>query len=193
VSERQHLSQLATAAADHANRKAGGIVLAVAFLSVTSSVVLSWTTMYGHWWAISLLAVILVAWRWGSWTGLLAAAAITALSTTLMFLVRSDPRVIARDNLGYLAMAGFIAVCVGVAGNLLRRLRLANEEIKRLQGLLPICASCKKIRDEEGSWHQLEAFIVNHSEARFTHGYCPECAHRLFDVPLESSAESKET
>jgi hypothetical protein len=190
VSERQHLSQLAIAAADHDNKKGGAIVLAVAFLSVSSSAVLAWATMYGHWWAISLVAVILVAWRWGSWTGLAAAAAITALSTTLMFLVRSSPEIIVRDNLVYFAMSGLIAVCVGVAGGLLRRLRLANEEIRRLQGLLPICASCKKIRDEGGSWHQLEAFIVNHSEARFTHGYCPECAHRFFDVPLESTTES---
>jgi hypothetical protein len=52
--------------------------------------------------------------------------------------------------------------------------RLAAE-IKNLHGMLPICASCKKIRDEQGRWHTLELFIRDHSEAQFTHGLCPIC------------------
>ena len=48
-------------------------------------------------------------------------------------------------------------------------------QIKVLQGLLPICSGCKKIRDDEGYWNQLEIFINRHSEAEFTHGICPEC------------------
>jgi hypothetical protein len=53
-------------------------------------------------------------------------------------------------------------------------------EISKLRGILPICASCKKIRDDEGFWHQVEAYIGNHSQAEFTHGICPECMHRLY-------------
>lgn len=52
--------------------------------------------------------------------------------------------------------------------------RLAAE-IKSLHGLLPICASCKKIRDEQDQWHSLEMFIRDHSDAQFTHGLCPIC------------------
>jgi len=48
-------------------------------------------------------------------------------------------------------------------------------KIKHLEGLLPICASCKKIRDDAGEWVQLEEFIYEHSEADFSHGVCPEC------------------
>ncbi len=58
-----------------------------------------------------------------------------------------------------------------------------DEELKRvrvLQGLIPICASCKKIRDDAGYWTQLEAYIRDHSEAEFTHGFCPECLERLY-------------
>jgi len=51
-------------------------------------------------------------------------------------------------------------------------------QIKILRGLLPICASCKKIRDDEGYWSELEIFIDSHSEARFTHGICPDCEVR---------------
>lgn len=55
---------------------------------------------------------------------------------------------------------------------------LAN--VKILSGLLPICASCKKIRDEEGYWNQLESYIREHSEVEFSHGVCDECAEKLY-------------
>ena len=56
----------------------------------------------------------------------------------------------------------------------------AEEEIKKLQGILPICASCKKIRDDKGYWNQVEAYIEQHSEAQFTHGMCEECAEKYY-------------
>ncbi len=63
---------------------------------------------------------------------------------------------------------------------LIEQLQRALAEVKRLSGLLPICASCKKIRDDKGYWNQIEAYIQEHSEAHFTHGLCPECAHNLY-------------
>jgi hypothetical protein len=53
-------------------------------------------------------------------------------------------------------------------------------EVKTLSGLLPICSSCKKIRDDEGYWQQIEEYIRDHSEADFTHGICNECAEELY-------------
>jgi len=60
------------------------------------------------------------------------------------------------------------------------RLKKAHEEIRVLRGILPICASCKKIRDDQGYWTQLESYIRNHSEAEFTHGICPVCEEKLY-------------
>ena len=54
------------------------------------------------------------------------------------------------------------------------------QEIKILGGLLPICMSCKKIRDDQGYWNQIEIYIRSHSQAEFSHGLCPECAHKLY-------------
>jgi hypothetical protein len=54
------------------------------------------------------------------------------------------------------------------------------EETKVLRGLLPICASCKKIRDDKGYWNQIEIFIQKHSDAHFTHGICQECQEKLY-------------
>ena len=60
------------------------------------------------------------------------------------------------------------------------RLQKALDNIKTLEGLLPICANCKKIRDDEGYWQQAEVYIRNHSEAKFSHGICPPCAKKLY-------------
>jgi DNA-binding response OmpR family regulator len=59
--------------------------------------------------------------------------------------------------------------------NLIAELEAALVEIKTLKGCIPICASCKKIRDDEGYWNQLEAYISKHTDAIFTHGICPTC------------------
>jgi len=55
-------------------------------------------------------------------------------------------------------------------------LRHAHQEIRSLRGMLPTCAYCKKIRDDKGTWHAIEAYISQHSEAQFSHGICPPCA-----------------
>jgi hypothetical protein len=54
-------------------------------------------------------------------------------------------------------------------------------KIKTLEAFLPICSVCKKIRDHEGSWHQIESYITNHSETKFSHGYCPECLRKVME------------
>ncbi len=63
---------------------------------------------------------------------------------------------------------------------LIHDLQHALSEVKALSGLLPICASCKKIRDDKGYWNNLEQYISKHSEAEFSHGICPDCAQKLY-------------
>jgi len=72
---------------------------------------------------------------------------------------------------------------------LIRQLQKALADVKTLGGLLPICAWCKKIRDDQGYYHQIETFIAKHSDAKFTHGICPECRAK-FD--REAAAEARE-
>ncbi|RJR15269.1 MAG: PAS domain S-box protein [Nitrospiraceae bacterium] len=62
-----------------------------------------------------------------------------------------------------------------VQGNLIRELKEALRKIKTLTGLIPICAWCKKIRDDQGYWKKVETYIREHSDASFTHGICPDC------------------
>ncbi|SPF40090.1 hypothetical protein SBDP1_290019 [Syntrophobacter sp. SbD1] len=61
---------------------------------------------------------------------------------------------------------------------LILELRKALANVKVLKGLLPICAWCKKIRDDKGYWQQIEAYISDRSEADFSHGICPSCAEK---------------
>jgi hypothetical protein len=66
-------------------------------------------------------------------------------------------------------------------------LALANDEIKTLQGFIPICANCKKIRDDKGYWNNLEKYISEHTDAQFSHGICPECAEKLYGNQIKNA------
>lgn len=63
---------------------------------------------------------------------------------------------------------------------LIAELHKALDEVKTLRGIVPICGSCKKIRDDNGFWQQVEVYVGAHSDAMFSHGICPECAERLY-------------
>jgi len=61
-----------------------------------------------------------------------------------------------------------------------RNLEKALSEIKSLRGILPICAGCKRIRDDAGYWQQVEQYVQEHSEAEFSHSICPDCMKKLY-------------
>jgi PAS domain S-box-containing protein len=63
---------------------------------------------------------------------------------------------------------------------LINDLQNALSEVKKLSGLIPICSSCKKIRDDKGYWSEVERYIGEHSEAQFSHGICPDCIRKLY-------------
>lgn len=80
---------------------------------------------------------------------------------------------------------------------LIGQLQQALAQVKTLSGLLPICAGCKRIRDDAGYWSQIETYISDHSEAKFTHGLCPECTLKYFPgigpMPAEKAPAGKPT
>jgi PAS domain-containing protein len=69
-------------------------------------------------------------------------------------------------------------------------LREALDHIKTLRGIVPICTVCKKIRDDQGYWNQVEVYVRNHTEAEFSHGICPECMKELYPELEEDEDES---
>mgnify|MGYP001180905559 CR=1 FL=1 len=74
---------------------------------------------------------------------------------------------------------------------LITELREALEHIKTLRGIIPICASCKKIRDDAGYWQQVEGYIMKHSDVSFSHSICPECVKKLYpELDLDEEEEN---
>jgi len=67
-----------------------------------------------------------------------------------------------------------------------KELQEALDQIKTLEGILPICMYCKKIRNDQNYWQQVESYISQHSRAEFTHGLCPECFNKHIRVPLKN-------
>jgi len=78
----------------------------------------------------------------------------------------------------------------GEREQLIKELQNAVADIKVLSGLVPICSSCKKIRDDKGYWTQLEGYIQAHSQAKFSHGVCPDCMKKLYPNFIPKKAES---
>ena len=76
--------------------------------------------------------------------------------------------------------------------HLIKQLRSSLEKVKQLKGFIPICASCKKIRDDKGYWNQIESYIRKHSEAEFSHGICPDCVKKLYPDIAEHVFQKKE-
>ena len=73
-----------------------------------------------------------------------------------------------------------LALKITERDQLIGQLQVALAEVKKLSGIIPICAGCKKIRDDKGFWNQVEAYIQTHSLATFSHGLCPDCTTRLY-------------
>jgi CheY-like chemotaxis protein len=66
-----------------------------------------------------------------------------------------------------------------------RQLEAAMSNVKLLQGLLPICSYCKRVRDDQNYWQQVESYVAEHSEARFSHGVCPDCFEKVLKPELD--------
>ncbi|MDY0298069.1 MAG: hypothetical protein RB296_12200 [Acidobacteriota bacterium] len=76
--------------------------------------------------------------------------------------------------------------------NLVSELQEKIAEVRSLRGILPICSHCKKVRNDKGYWEQVEMYIQTHSDARFSHGICPECAEKLYPELRDSEKRQDE-
>ena len=118
-----------------------------------------------------VVPVYLTSWLPQTWAVLATGGAASALTLVGLFLAppEGDPHWMVWANRLLAVVAIWLSAAVGLVQ---RRL---TAELKTLRGLIPICASCKKIRDEEGQWQALERYIRERSGAEFTHGLCPVC------------------
>jgi len=134
------------------------------------------------------LPIALAAWSAGWVQGYAVAAAAAAVWLGSDLLSRHEAVFWSyRSWNTILELASFLIIAYAAArlrDDLDEQKRLAGElkdalnQVKQLKGLLPICAWCKRVRDDQGYWHQVEAYVSDHTDAVFSHGMCPECQER---------------
>ena len=152
-----------------------------------------------HVFSFYFLPVWLVAWHVGLRSGVymaLLAAGTWFMADYASGHVYSSQGIQAWNALMELAACIVVAGIASVVRTQLRAQEKLNTElfemmaqIKRLEGLLPICAACKQIRNERGEWEPMEKYITAHSEAQFSHSVCPRCAQKLYPQYLDEPGD----
>ncbi len=156
-------------------------VLAVAGLMLLAD----WLTgPYIRFPALFILPVLIAAWN----QGFFAAAAI-GLGLCLGRLLATDlpggGETLTAVAVNALLRALVFTLIAFLAHLVAEQTRALREEVRQLEGILPICGFCKAIRDEQGCWRKLENYVTEHSKASFTHGLCPECAQKHYGQFLD--------
>lgn len=137
------------------------------------------------------IPVLLYTWYLGPAPGVLSALVSTVLWHGMQVVVLQDQSITFYRNWdllsGLLAFLG-VALTTSWSRGLYARetelnleLKRALEQVETLEGMLPICAWCRRVRDEEGLWEQIETYVSKHSDTTWTHGICPECMGQLAD------------
>jgi hypothetical protein len=140
-----------------------------------------------------MIPVTLMAWN----CGLRAALGLGAVLCVIRFAIQyyawgipyTVPVAVINASLR-LAVLFFITFLVGKLSQQTEALRA---RVRRLEGLLPTCSFCKDIRDEAGKWHQIEVFVASRTEARFSHGVCPNCAVKHYGDVLKKMPKNTQS
>lgn len=130
-----------------------------------------------------VLPVALATWYNGKWWGFLYAFALP-LVRLYFNTVWQIPWTMFEGTVNALIRITVLCILAYLVDRAAAETKSLKREVKGLEGLLPICISCKKIRDDNNEWQPLEKYISDHSEARFTHGVCKDCAKKLYGVDL---------
>ncbi len=150
-----------------------------ALLTLAVLVLDYWTGPHIQFPLILALPVMAAAWFNGFRWGLFFALLVTAASIAFLVLWEMDWSYGEFIANGFIRLAAFVLYAY-LVDLIARQNRELQKEIKILQGILPICSYCKRIRDDDNNWSQMEVYITRNSEASFTHGICPDCARKYF-------------
>jgi hypothetical protein len=130
--------------------------------------------------SVAMIPVLLAAW----YTGASAAAVLAiglAVGQVAFVLLRSAPDALTTALLALVVVRGTLILLIGLwLARLADHERALEGRVRSLEGLLPICSFCKNIRNDAGEWERLEAYIAKRSDAKFSHGLCPDCRKTHF-------------
>jgi hypothetical protein len=123
-----------------------------------------------------VIPVTLAAWYSGRWPAVALAVAMPLIHAALLLGLWKEPGSSATFLLMTTVFRGAVIIAMALWFSRLSELeRELRRHVQTLEGLLPICSFCKKIRNESGDWERLEKYIAERSEAKFSHGFCPSC------------------
>jgi hypothetical protein len=137
-----------------------------------------------------VIPVALLAWNSGLSTALKMAAILSIFRFTVQYF----------HGIPYSFYAAFINAIIRLAvlflitflcAKLSETISALRARVRTLEGFLPTCSFCKDIRDEDGSWHQIEEYVASRSEARFSHGVCPKCADQHYGDILNKKKQAE--
>jgi hypothetical protein len=152
----------------------GAVMLGIDYLTSTAV----------HFPVVYVLPVILAAWYSGMWTAVGLAIAVPIFRLLFLVIPHRAPEEIATLALAT-ALRGVVIVFLALwFARLAEFERSLERRVKVLEGLVPICAFCKNIRNEAGEWERLEKYISRRSEAEFSHGICPSCSRKHYASEL---------
>jgi K+-sensing histidine kinase KdpD len=136
-----------------------------------------------------IFPVMLAAWNRGFWPAAGCALVLAGTRFTHHTLM-GDPPFSAAAVFNALIRVGILVLLAWLVAIIANQTRQLRHRVQQLEGLLPICAGCKAIRDSRGQWVRVEQYISGHSEATFTHGLCPGCVKKLYgDLPMHTPHE----
>lgn len=123
---------------------------------------------------IFVFPVMLVAWNRSLFFAILCAVVLSLTRMAHQYFFELHP--VFWNELGNALIRFFVLTLLAtLTCQLGRQARQLRQRVRQLEGILPICAGCKSIRDQKGNWVQLEGYIMTHTPAQFSHGFCPEC------------------
>jgi hypothetical protein len=135
-----------------------------------------------------LLPIALASWYGGRWLGLALAVGMPLVRVGFM-TTWLEPWTMLETGINAAIRISVLAVVVFLVDRVALQTRAMAKEVRVLRGLLPICAFCKKIRDEDGTWQPLEWYLTERSEAQFSHTFCPECGREYYGELYEEREE----
>lgn len=161
-----------------------GIALAVSCFDFLSIQVLLFPILF-------VIPVALMAWNCGLRTALILGAVLSVIRFSIQCFAWGIPQPWHISLLNASVRLGMLFFITFLVGKLSQQTQALRARVRTLEGILPTCAFCKDIRDEAGDWHQIEDYVSNHTEARFSHGVCPTCAAEHYGDILKAAAQNQ--
>lgn len=135
-----------------------------------------------------LIPVLLLAWNCGLRTALILGGILCLVRGCVQY-AWGIPYPMDFAILNGLTRMGILFLFAWLVAKLSRQTQALRARVRTLEGILPTCSFCKNIRDEEGHWHQMEAYVARRTQACFTHGVCPECTNHHYGNFMVPAAE----